>query len=116
MRSQRVTVLMVIGLVLAAWLMAVPIGWIDHPAQAHAPVPSLTATARPTPTSTAAPTETAAPEPTATLAAPPVAASPVPTIQAAPQAASIPPDVILVGVVMVFALIGIVIGFRAQRA
>lgn len=194
MHSQRVTVLIAISLILAAWLMAVPIGWIDHQARAQAqatprsastpiagvpvtytvatgdslnaiarrfnltplelqslnaitnvirvgqvlivavgtftptPAPSPTATAQPTHTPTAAPTETATPEPTATpldTATPgptdqPVAASPTPdrpapTIEAVPAAASVPIDVILVGVVMVFALVGLVIGFRTQR-
>lgn len=111
MRFQRVTVLIALGLMLAAWLMAAPIGWIDQPAQAQAAL-------QPVPTPTAASTEPVTLGPAATLTpmAQPLAASPAPTIKAAPQAASVPIDVILVGVVMVLAIIGIFIGFRAQRA
>jgi|WetSurMetagenome_2_1015567.scaffolds.fasta_scaffold205237_1 hypothetical protein len=95
MRSQHVTVLIALSLILAVWLMAGPNGWSDRPAQAHA---YTQATAQPAPT--------VIPEPTT---------SPMLTLEATQHAAGVPLDVILVGVLMVFALIGIVVGFRTQR-
>ncbi|HZY41842.1 MAG TPA: hypothetical protein VFF59_07560, partial [Anaerolineae bacterium] len=69
-----------------------------------------------TPELTATPLDTATPGPTdQPVAASPTPDRPAPTIEAVPAAASVPIDVILVGVVMVFALVGLVIGFRTQR-
>lgn len=74
------------------------------PTDTPTPAPTATATLAPTiaPTSTSAPTV----QPVATAV--PIAVEP-------PAPASIPIDVIVVGAVMLFAVIGIFIGFRTQR-
>ncbi len=93
------------------------------PEPTETPAPTATSTAAPTRTSTTTPTNaptitpTSAPTnlPPATdlpTATPPVA----PIEQPAPPAAvGIPADVIVVGIVMLLALIGLVVGFRTQR-
>ena len=95
------------------------------PTPAPTKTPTPTRTVEPTATPTSLPTATPTVEPTATpLSAPTV--TPIrelpPTVQPAATAvpaieppASIPVDVILVGAVMLFAVIGIIIGFRTQR-
>ncbi len=98
------------------------------PASTNTPAP--TPTVAPTKTPTAAPTETSTVEPTAASTIEPtdelaptnqpgstsVPAAIEPAAAAsAPTATSVPIDVVLVGVLMVFAVIGIFIGFRTQR-
>lgn len=83
--------------------------------------PAPTSTATPTATPTPVPTATATVEPTATPTRQPAVVEP-PAATAAPEAVTppastgIPIDVIVVGAVMLFAVIGIFIGFRTQRA
>lgn len=81
--------------------------------------PAPTATTAPTETPTPAPSATATVEPTVAPTSTPVATEPptlaVPVAAAPPAPRSIPIDVIVVGGVMLFALIGIIIGFRTQR-
>jgi LysM repeat protein len=78
------------------------------PTETPTPLPTETSTVEPTVTPTIAPTNmpvsTDQPAPTA-----------VPVSTRPPAAVSIPVDVILVGAVMVFAVIGIIVGFRTQR-
>jgi len=86
--------------------------------------PAPTPTGAPTETPTALPTETPTREPTAAATLAPTdvpvstdqpAATAAPATSEPPAAASVPIDVILVGAVMLFAVIGIIIGFRTQR-
>ena len=81
--------------------------------------PAPTATPVPTATPTSAPTATPAVEPTVAPTSAPVATesspSPAPVAAAPPAPSSIPIDVLVVGGVMLFAIIGIIIGFRTQR-
>ncbi|MBP7687055.1 MAG: LysM peptidoglycan-binding domain-containing protein [Thermoflexales bacterium] len=83
--------------------------------------PAPTSTATPTETPTPVPTATATVEPTATATRQPAVVEPPATIVAPeavtpPASTGIPLDVIVVGAVMLFAVIGIFIGFRTQRA
>lgn len=83
--------------------------------------PAPTSTATPTETPTPVPTATATVEPTATptrqpAVAEPPAATAAPVAVTPPASTGIPIDVIVVGAVMLFAVIGIFIGFRTQRA
>lgn len=81
--------------------------------------PAPTATPAPTVTPTSAPTATPTIEPTVAPTSMPVATepppSPVPVAAASPAPSGIPIDVLVVGGVMLFAIIGIIIGFRTQR-
>jgi len=74
------------------------------PTETPTPAPSATATLEPT----VAPTSTSTPTARPVATAVPIAIEP-------PKPPSIPVDVIVVGVVMLFAVIGIFIGFRTQR-
>ncbi|MBI5566740.1 MAG: LysM peptidoglycan-binding domain-containing protein [Chloroflexi bacterium] len=90
------------------------------PTPASTDLPAPTPTAVPTETPTPAPTVTPTIEPTPAPTSAPVptdqpAATAVPLVIEPPAPAGIPVDVILVGAVMLFAVIGIVIGFRTQR-
>ncbi len=89
------------------------------------PTPVPTDTPAPTPTATIAPTATPTPVPTATATVEPTATptrqvaiveQPATTAAPSPAPARIPIDVIVVGVVMLFAVIGIFVGFRTQRS
>ncbi len=81
--------------------------------------PAPTATTAPTATPTSAPTTTPTIEPTVAPTSAPVATepppSPAPVAAASPAPSGIPIDVLVVGGVMLFAIIGIIIGFRTQR-
>jgi LysM repeat protein len=91
------------------------------------PAPTATSTTAPThtppPTSTSAPTLTPTSVPTsiptslpAVIDLPTAIPTFAPNVQPAPPSAGgIPADVIVVGIVMLLALIGLVVGFRTQR-
>ncbi len=82
--------------------------------------PAPTSTATPTETPTPVPTATSTAEPTATPTREPAVSEPattaVPVGVTPPAPTGIPIDVIVVGAVMLFAIIGIFVGFRTQRA
>ena len=90
------------------------------PTPAPTETPTSTPTAMPTVTPRPAPTATATLEPTVLPTSTPVStdqpmAAPMPVAVEPPMPAHIPIDVIVVVVVMLFAVIGIFVGFRTQR-
>jgi LysM repeat protein len=94
------------------------------PTPAPTDTSTSTPTIAPTETSTSLPTETPTIEPTVAPTLAPTSvpvptdqpvATPAPVSTVSPAARGLPLDVILVGAVMFFAVIGIIIGFRTQR-